>query len=77
MCGDGAGVDGVARKTGPAVGTMTPRDDPPLVAAYDVQSVPKLLPFEHGALVATRADGSLGVDEVLAFAESATAEPLS
>jgi len=63
-------LSGVARTTDVAVVTMNPRDDPDLVDSYDVRSVPKLLLFEGGSLVATREEGFLGVDEVRAFVES-------
>jgi thioredoxin-like negative regulator of GroEL len=39
----------------------------PVVERYDVASVPTLFLFESGGLVARRADGFLGTDEVLAF----------
>jgi thioredoxin-like negative regulator of GroEL len=57
----------VARETDAVVATMNPRDDPPLVEAYDVRSVPMLLLFEDGTLVDTVADGFLGVADVLEF----------
>jgi len=60
-------LSGVAKSTDVAVATMNPRDDPALLETYDVRSVPKLLLFEDGDLVATREDGFLGVDEVRAF----------
>lgn len=60
-------LSGVAKSTDVAVATMNPRDDPDLVETYDVRSVPKLLLFEGGELVATREDGFVGVDEVRAF----------
>jgi thiol-disulfide isomerase/thioredoxin len=66
-------LDGVAGNADVVVATMNPRDDPQLLEAYDVRSVPKLLLFVGGELVATRAEGFLGVDEVLAFVEGATA----
>lgn len=60
-------LDGVARTTSVVVATMNPRDDPDLIAAYDVRSVPKLLLFDDGDLVATREDGFVPTDEVCAF----------
>ena len=63
-------LDGIARTTDAAVATMNPRDDPALIDDYDVRSVPKLLLFEGGELVGTRADGFLGVEEVRAFLAS-------
>jgi len=63
-------LNGVGKTTDVAVATMNPRDDPDLVETYDVRSVPKLLLFERGELVATREDGFLGVDEVRAFLDA-------
>jgi thioredoxin 1 len=60
-------LDGVSRTAGVAVGTMNPRDDPPLVDQYDVRSVPKLLAFVDGDLTGTREGEFMGVDEVRAF----------
>jgi len=60
-------LDGVARTTDAVVATMNPRDDPALVAEYDVRSVPKLLLFVDGDLARTREDGVLRVEEVRAF----------
>ena len=65
-------LGGVARKSDVAVATVNPRDDPQLIDEYDVRSVPKLLLFIDGTLVATREDGFLGVDEVLGFVEGAS-----
>jgi thioredoxin 1 len=62
-------LDGVARASDVVVGTMNPREDPQLIDDYDVQSVPMLLLFVDGELTDTRADGFLGVDEVLEFVE--------
>ncbi|MFT4923211.1 MAG: thioredoxin 1 [Haloarculaceae archaeon] len=62
-------LDGVARTSDATVVTVNPRDDPELIETYDVQSVPKLLLFVDGELVETRAEGFLGVDEVLAFVD--------
>ena len=45
-------LSGVAKSTDVAVATMNPRDDPALLETYDVRSVPKLLLFEDGDLVA-------------------------
>ncbi|MFB6173203.1 MAG: thioredoxin family protein [Halobacteriales archaeon] len=64
-------LSAVARTTSVAVATMNPRDDPSLIDEYDVRSVPKLLLFVDGDLVATREDGVLSVDEARAFATGA------
>jgi len=60
-------LGGVAKASTIAVGTCNPRDDPPLVEAYDVRSVPTLLLFVDGELVGRLADGFQGVDAVLTF----------
>jgi thioredoxin 1 len=59
----------VARESDAAVGLINPRDDPPLVEAYDVRSVPLLVLFEDGTPVARLADGFQGTESVLAFLE--------
>lgn len=53
-----------------AVGLANPRDDPPLVERFDVRSVPLLLLFREGELVARRAEGFQGAEEVVGFLES-------
>ena len=60
-------LGGVARSSDVAVATMNPRDDPVLLDEYDVRSVPKLLSFEAGELVATKEDGFVPTEDVLAF----------
>jgi thioredoxin 1 len=67
-------LSGVARTSDVAVATMNPREDPQLVEEYDVRSVPKLLAFVGGALVETREDGFLGVEEVNTFLDAARAD---
>ncbi|WP_436927374.1 thioredoxin family protein [Halosimplex amylolyticum] len=60
-------LSGAAQTTDAVVATMNPRDDPVLVDEYDVRSVPKLMLFVDGELVATREGEVLSVDEVQAF----------
>jgi len=60
-------LSGVARTTDAVVATMNPRDDPDLIAEYDVRSVPKLLLFVDGDLARTREGEVLGVEEVRTF----------
>lgn len=71
-CGKCAAIEpvlsGVARTTDVTVATMNPRDDPSLIEEYDVRSVPKLLLFVDGELVATREDPDPSVDVLRAFA---------
>lgn len=49
------------------VALVNPRDDPPLVERFDVQSVPLLVLFRDGDPVARLADGFVGGDELVAF----------
>jgi thioredoxin 1 len=63
-------ISGLARDAGLAVGTINPRDDPDLVEAFDVRSVPLLVLFQDGAVVARRSDGFVGVDELRQWVES-------
>ena len=60
----------VARATGVPVGLVNPRDDPPLVDRFRVQSVPLLVLFEDGEPVARKAEGFVGADELEAFVEA-------
>jgi thioredoxin-like negative regulator of GroEL len=60
----------VAKATEVAVGMANPRDDPPLVDRFDVRSVPLLLLFRDGELVARKADGFQGASDVVAFLEA-------
>lgn len=60
----------VGKATDVAVGLVNPRDDAPLVEAYDVRSVPLLLLFREGELVARKAEGFQGAADVIAFLEA-------
>jgi len=60
----------VARATDVAVALVNPRDDPPLVERFAVQSVPLLVYFEDGEPVARKAEGFVGADDVLAFVDA-------
>ncbi|MFB6207606.1 MAG: thioredoxin family protein [Haloglomus sp.] len=57
----------VSRASDVAVGLVNPRDDPPLVERFAVQSVPLLVYFEDSEPVRRLADGFVGAEEVLAF----------
>jgi thiol-disulfide isomerase/thioredoxin len=57
----------VARALDISVGLVNPRDDPPLVERFDVQSVPLLVLFVDGEPVARRADGFVAGDELTAW----------
>lgn len=63
-------VGNVARATDAAVGMVNPRDDLALVEEYDVRSVPTLLLFEGGELVARMAEGFQGTEVVVEFVEN-------
>lgn len=60
----------VARTTDATVALVNPRDDPELIDRFTVQSVPTLLLFVDGELVARRADGFQGAEAVVEFVES-------
>jgi thioredoxin-like negative regulator of GroEL len=52
-----------------AVGLVNPRDDPSLVERFAVSSVPLFVRFEDGEPVERLADGFVGAEELLAFAQ--------
>jgi thiol-disulfide isomerase/thioredoxin len=56
-----------ARKADVVVATINPRDDPPLIEAFDVRSVPTLVLFEDGDPVDRVADGFVPTDDLVAF----------
>ena len=60
----------VARATDAAVGTLNPRDDPPLIEEYNVRSVPLLLVFEDGELVERKSEGFQGAEDIVALVEN-------
>jgi thiol-disulfide isomerase/thioredoxin len=53
-----------------AVATINPRDDPPLIERFAIQSVPTLLLFEDGEVVGRLASGFQGGDAIDAFLEN-------
>ena len=59
----------VARATEAVVATVNPRDDPPLVERFSVQSVPKFVLFVDGEPVAERAEGFVPNDEMVEWVE--------
>lgn len=61
----------VARTTDAVVATLNPRDDPPLLERFDVQSVPTFVCFVDGQPVARRADGFVAHDELVLWIEAA------
>jgi thioredoxin-like negative regulator of GroEL len=66
-------LGGVARTPDLAVGTVNPRDDPPLVERFDVRSVPLFVCFVDGEPVARRADGFISGDELAEWVASKSA----
>lgn len=52
------------------VGLVNPRDDPPLVERFSVQSVPLLVLFRDSEPVARIAEGFVGAEELLSFVEA-------
>lgn len=57
----------IARALDVSVGLVNPRNDPPLVERFNVQSVPLLILFVDGQPVARRADGFVPGDELTAW----------
>lgn len=57
----------VAHALDVSVGLVNPRNDPPLVERFNVQSVPLLVLFVDGQPVARRADGFVSGDELTAW----------
>ncbi len=62
----------VAGQTDATVAMVNPRDDPPLVERFAVQSVPLLVLFVDGEPVDRRAEGFVGADELLAWIDATT-----
>jgi thioredoxin 1 len=62
-------LSNVARATGAAVGLVNPRDDPPLIDRFQVQSVPLLVLFVDGEAVDRRAEGFVGADDLVSWIE--------
>jgi thioredoxin 1 len=52
-----------------AVGTVNPRDDPPLVERFDVRSVPLFVLFVDGEPVARCAEGFIPGDDLTAWVD--------
>ncbi len=62
----------LAGQTDATVAMVNPRDDPPLVERFNVQSVPLFVLFVDGEPVARRAEGFIGADDLLAWIEAST-----
>ncbi|MFP8955484.1 thioredoxin family protein [Natrialbaceae archaeon A-CW3] len=63
-------LTGVAQATDAAVGTINPRNDPPLIERFDVRSVPLLVLFVEGEPVDRRAEGFIPAEEVIDWVEN-------
>ena len=50
------------------VGTINPRDDPPLIDEYEIASVPTFVLFVDGEMVDRLADGFVPSEQLRAFA---------
>ncbi len=59
----------VARATDAVVATVNPRNDPPLVDRFAVQSVPKFVLFVDGEQIAERAEGFIPNDDLVSWVE--------
>lgn len=66
-------VSNIARELDIAVGTVNPRDDPPLVDRFDVRSVPLFVLFIDGTPVDRRAEGFISGDDLAAWIEDCSA----
>jgi thioredoxin 1 len=66
----------VARALDISVGLINPRDDPPLVERFAVQSVPLLVLFVDGDPVARRADGFVSGDTLTTWIREQTDRPV-
>lgn len=68
-------VGSVAKATDVAVGTVNPRDDPPLIDRFSVQSVPLFVLFRDGEPIAQLADGFVGAEVLLDWIDSNRSSP--
>lgn len=62
-------IANVARELDISVGTVNPRDDPPLVDRFDVRSVPLFVLFVDGDPVARLAEGFVSGDDLTDWVE--------
>ncbi len=59
----------VTRETDASIATINPRDDPPLIERFNVQSVPLLVLFVDGEPVDRRTDDFVSIEETLTWIE--------
>lgn len=62
----------IARALDLSVGLINPRDDPPLIERFNVQSVPLLVLFVDGQAVARRAEGFISGDDLTTWIREET-----
>lgn len=63
-------IGNLARELDISIGTVNPRDDPPLVDRFDVRSVPLFVLFDDGDPVARLADGFVSGDDLTNWIET-------
>lgn len=62
-------LSNLARELDVAIGTINPREDPPLVEQYDVRSVPLFVLFVEGDPTARLSDGFVAGDDLADWVE--------
>lgn len=60
-------IGSLARELDIPIGTVNPRDDPPLIKQFDIRSIPLFVLFIDGSPAARLADGFVGGDELTAW----------
>ena len=60
-------LGGIARSSDAVVGTVNPREDPPLIEDYRISSVPTFVLFVDGEAVDRLADGFVESERLSAF----------
>lgn len=63
-------VSNLAREVSIPIGTVNPRDDPPLIDRFEVRSVPLFVLFVDGEPTARRAEGFISGDDLTDWIES-------
>ncbi len=67
-------VSNVSRETGVSLVFANAREDPPLIERFDVRSVPTLVLFVGGEVVARLADGFVPGEELTAWIDEHTSQ---